>query len=326
MSLRDPPEQRLHHDALFYEDEDAVVEAGVPFVRAGLERGETVGLHTARRPVTALLQALFSGEPGFVLLDERVQRRPVALLDTCRRMLDRSAPAVRIFGHVDLDGALPWPEWVRYEAALEDAFARSPLRALCAFPLRGSGDEHPDELFGALRGAHRRLVSPTGPVPNQEYADPAELVTRPGCAPRPDRLQARAPALDLAPVEDLRGLRLDFYPLAIATHIARARVDDLVSAVEEVVGNAHRHGRPPVRVRVWPSAYKLVVSVTDQGDGIADPLLGYVRGRGDGSGGDGDRGGGGAGLGLWAARQLCDTVDYSQGPDGFTVRLVATDL
>lgn len=319
MSLRDPPEQRLHHDALFYEDEDAVVEAGVPFVRAGLERGETVLVHTAHRPITALLQALFSGEPGFLVLDEQVQRRPVALLDTCRRMLDRSAPAVRIFGHVDLDGALPWPEWVRYEAALEDAFARSPLRALCAFPLRGSGDEHPNELLGALRGAHQRLVSPAGAVPNQEYAAPAELVTRPGCAPRPDPLQARAPALDLAPVEDPQALRLDLYPVAIATHIARERVDDLVSAVEEVVCNALRHGRPPVRVRVWPSAYKLVVSVTDQGDGIADPLLGYVRRRGDG-------GGATPGLGLWGARQLCDTVDYARDGDGFTVRLVATDL
>jgi Histidine kinase-like ATPase domain/MEDS: MEthanogen/methylotroph, DcmR Sensory domain len=73
-------------------------------------------------------------------------------------------------------------------------------------------------------------------------------------------------------------------PAAEARHvlaaIARGRVPgpvvrDLLIGVTEAVTNAQRHGRPPVTVRIWAAAGRVVVTVHDTGPGPAD------RSRGD---------------------------------------------
>jgi anti-sigma regulatory factor (Ser/Thr protein kinase) len=60
----------------------------------------------------------------------------------------------------------------------------------------------------------------------------------------------------------------------------------------------------------------MVVTVTDAGPGVDDPLLGLVRA---GPTGQGDAGG----YGLWFAGQLCTEVALARTPAGFTARLVA---
>jgi anti-sigma regulatory factor (Ser/Thr protein kinase) len=90
--------------------------------------------------------------------------------------------------------------------------------------------------------------------------------------------------------------------------------DGLVSAVSEVVTNAHSYGRPPVRLRAWVDGPHVVVVVTDQGHGPGEPLdLAVPPARPQGEGG----------FGLWIAAQLCQAVALGQGPDGFAVRLVS---
>jgi anti-sigma regulatory factor (Ser/Thr protein kinase) len=90
-------------------------------------------------------------------------------------------------------------------------------------------------------------------------------------------------------------------------------VEDFLLAVDETASNAIRHGAPPVGLRLWTSADRLVCTVTDAGPGPDDPFAGYGPAHGD----DLSRGG----MGVWLARQLCDHVDISSGPDGVTVRL-----
>jgi anti-sigma regulatory factor (Ser/Thr protein kinase) len=77
--------------------------------------------------------------------------------------------------------------------------------------------------------------------------------------------------------------------------------------------NALRHGRPPVDLRLWADADRLVCTVTDRGAGLQDPFIGYGPAHGD----DLSLGG----MGLWLARQLCDHVDITRTGDGVRVRL-----
>jgi anti-sigma regulatory factor (Ser/Thr protein kinase) len=90
-------------------------------------------------------------------------------------------------------------------------------------------------------------------------------------------------------------------------------VEDFLLAVDEMTSNALRHGRPPVRLRLWTSPETLVCTVADAGPGPTDPFAGFGPAHGP------DLGNGG--MGLWLARQLCDHVDVCRGPDGAEVRL-----
>lgn len=86
----------------------------------------------------------------------------------------------------------------------------------------------------------------------------------------------------------------------------RARVDprrlDVVTA--NLVGNALRHGEPPVRVTLWARGDRAVLEVTDNGPGVAEEALPHIferfykastsRARSGNGSGDGDS----SGLGL----------------------------
>jgi hypothetical protein len=75
-----------------------------------------------------------------------------------------------------------------------------------------------------------------------------------------------------------------------------------------------QHGMPPVRVRAWVTARRLLCTVTDFGARIDDPFAGYLPAHRDPARG---------GPGLWLARRLCDQVDLRWTSKGFTVRLAA---
>ena len=86
----------------------------------------------------------------------------------------------------------------------------------------------------------------------------------------------------------------------------------MVFTVSEAVTNALIHGRPPVRFRLWTAPDRIVATVTDRGDGPADPLAGLLPVTDPCSGG----------LGLWLTHQLCSHVTLDTTDDGFTIRLV----
>ncbi|EOD63016.1 ATP-binding protein, partial [Amycolatopsis vancoresmycina] len=91
--------------------------------------------------------------------------------------------------------------------------------------------------------------------------------------------------------------------------------DDLADREDEIVDNALRHGRPPVRMRIWADAGHVVVTVHDTGDGPDDPFAGLLPA---------DRTVGGRGL--WIAHQVCAQVTLHHDDTGFTVRLAAGRL
>jgi anti-sigma regulatory factor (Ser/Thr protein kinase) len=129
---------------------------------------------------------------------------------------------------------------------------------------------------------------------------------------RRSAIEAQRPRLELddpTPVQARRAL----VPLAEAAGLQGTDVDDLRSAVSEVVTNAVMYGTAPVRVTGWAAPGRVVVTVSDCGQGPSETDLGLAplaRDAGQG------------GLGLWMARQLCDELVMGRFGDGFTVRLV----
>ena len=312
----------LQHDALFFSGEQTLASTVVPFIRGGLDRGEMVFLGCSGHPVYPLLVALFGDDPGLQLVEHRRPTRPVGVIDYYQRAMDgalrQGVPGFRAVGFVEFeDIAGQWTESLRYEAALNRVFTSYPLATMCLWDLR----RLPNAQAPAYRAAHPGLFGPDGREPNEEYVEPEELVCRPEYLPRPDPAQAAPPQYDAQVGDDLRHLRLELYPLALTSQMSSEKVDDFIKAAGGVALNACAHGDGTARVRLWAEPHKLVCTITDRGPGIEDPFIGYAKptskrpGEARGSGG----------FGMWAARQLCDSLDYTSGPDGFTVRLVSRD-
>lgn len=306
-------QRQLQHDAIFYDDESTLAAAAASFVRGGVEQGEMVLVNTGTDPVTSLLSAMFSGEDQVVFAEGPVYSTPAAALDDYRRTMERGlatgALGYRAIGFVDFENSpLPWQEWLRYEAAVNRVFADFPFQTLCPYDT----SKVSEEIIDAMKRAHTGLVEPDGWHRNDDYLAPERLVLEDGLVTPPHPLQASPPRMVLQPEEELTDLRMEVYAATMFTSLPAQTVDDLVAAVGEVVANAHKHGRPPVVLKLWATDDTVVCTVSDQGPGIDDPLLGYARPRDPSEG-----------LGLWAARQLCDLLDFQRGPEGFTVRVAA---
>ena len=305
--------RRLQHDGIFYDDDDQFMAAALPFVREGVDRGEIVMINTGSHPLTPALRAVFAGEERVVVAERQVYSTPAAALDGYRRTMEKGlaegVPGYRAIGYIDFSGGnLPWQEWVRYEAAVNRVFHDLPFRTICPYDV----SMLPRSIIDPIMRTHTGLVGPDGLRPNEQYVEPDLLLADEALATPPHPLQSTAPRMVLEPDDDLRELSLEVYAATMFTGLPRRKLDDFVSAVGEVVANAHRHGGEPVRLRLWAAETAVVCTVSDAGQGIADPLLGYARPTDPSQG-----------LGLWAARQLVDVLDYRTGRDGFTVRVAA---
>lgn len=313
MSVTSERRRLLQHDAILYEDESSFVSAAVSFVREGVERDEVVMVNTGANPVTSLLRAIFGREEQVVFADGAVYSTPASVLDRYRRTMERGLASgvkgYRAMGFIDFDNsALPWQEWLRYEAAVNRVFADFPFRTLCPYDT----SVLPHEITDAIMRAHTGLVDHDGWHENDNYVDPEKLVVCDSLVTPPHPLQETAPRMVLEPEDDLMELRLEVYSATMFTDLSSRKIDDFVAAVGQVMENAHQHGSPPVRLQLWAADAAVVCTVTDQGSGIEDPLVGYARPTDPLEG-----------LGLWAVRQLCDVLDYHRGEDGFTVRLAS---
>lgn len=298
------------HDALFCSDDDDLLDAAVPFLRAGLEGGDSAVVVCTAESSTVLVKAL--DDPRVQLPpQDLVYRNAVHALDAYARLLRAAGGArrVRLVGEVPFgDGPAGWPEWQRFEALCNHVLAPYPLWSICAYDRRRLA---PEVVEGAW-ATHPHVVQGTARRVNDRYAAPADLLR--GSDSRPDPVERQPPTLDTVVGPELLSVRLAVLAAALdGGRLGRARVDDFVVAVSEVVTNARVHGHPPVRLRVWAAADRLVCTVTDEGPGVDDPLLGYRPATDDPL----------SASGLWLARRLVDRLELSPGPTGFTVRLTS---
>ena len=315
---------RLVHDALLYGSDNELLRDIVPFLRAGLDAGETVMMACTEPTATLLIDALGdAARIERVPTPETYQRPAEAILAYQQLLEDQLAGGarhIRWVGEV-ISAAQPagqptqqptqqpagWPEWLRFDAVLNRALASYPLWGVCLYDLR----QLPAELVTAVQLTHPYLRTPPTRATNPAFLDPAEFLRR---LPDPglDPLEATQPTLAVDDLTSLQHLRRQLADVVVGSALPAWTTGEFVFVASEVATNALRHGRLPVRVRVWVTPSRLLCTVTDQGPGIADPLVGYMRAHRDPSRG---------GLGLWLARRLCDQVDLRRTSEGFTVRL-----
>nr|WP_296071295.1 anti-sigma factor RsbA family regulatory protein [uncultured Actinoplanes sp.] len=301
-----------YHEAVCYASDDELLAVAVPFLRGGAEAGEPTVVSLGRRNADLLRAALPADAAITFLEGDALYARPAAAIRSYRKLLAgyvaEGASQIRIIGELspEMFGAT-WDSWARYESAINLAYDDFPLWSMCAYDTRTT----PAPVLADVLRTHPRTAMPDGRhVPNDAYTDPKAYLSEPR-RPLPDPLQRTEPLADMADPTLTDARRV----VRAADHgrLASADVEDLIVAVSEAVANAHRHGRAPVRMRLWNGDDRLVVEVTDGGAGPEDPFTGLLP-LGDGTDG---------GLGMWIVHQSCNHVAHYQHAGGFTIRLTA---
>ena len=307
-----PAASRLLHDALLFSSPDELAAATVPFVQEGLAAGDVVVVTASPATADVVRTAVDDDRVRVLPRDVAYGRRTPAAVTAFRRLTDELAATgarrVRVLGETDFGRTeREQLEWQRYEAVLNDALADRPLWGLCLFDTT----RLPEPVLESVARTHPTVVVGRSRTPNPRFVDPAAYLR--GLPVPEEPLQSGVPRLAVDGVADLIALRHAVAAELAAVGGPREVVEDFLLAVDETTSNAVRHGAPPVGLRLWTSADRVVCTVTDHGPGLDDPFVGYGPAHGD----DLSRGG----MGVWLARQLCDHVDISSGPDGVTVRL-----
>jgi anti-sigma regulatory factor (Ser/Thr protein kinase) len=311
--VRDPGTAGYRHDALLFDTDDQLVEVAVPFLLQGLAAGEAAVVATGPRTAEVIREAV-GGHPlvHVVARGDVYRARTPTAITTFRQLAEQraadGATQVRVVGEVDFGATeRDWLEWQRYEAVINHALAAWPISGLCVFDTR----RLPEPVLESALLTHSGVMTPAGRRPNPQFMVPAEYVRT---LPVPvEPLEDTPPRLTAVDVTDFIGLRHAVSAELAAVDGSRDAIDDYLLAVDEMSSNAARHGRPPIGLRLWISADRLVCTIADRGPGWDDPFAGYGPAHGD----DLSRGG----MGLWLARQLCDHVDITTDADGTRVRL-----
>jgi len=141
-----------------------------------------------------------------------------------------------------------------------------------------------DDTIGPLRMEAARLRKLTAAAPPATPASPA-------AGPRFDLV---TPVRGLVELARARGTEVELRaPGALWVQGCEA---ELVSAVENLLANAERHGRPPITIEVTSRPGWAEVAITDRGPGIAPGVASRLFSRGATSHPDGH------GIGLYRAR------------------------
>ncbi|MFC7546001.1 anti-sigma factor RsbA family regulatory protein [Plantactinospora sp. GCM10030261] len=301
------------HEAVCYGSDEDLLAVVLPFLLGGVAAGEPTVVSFGERNAALVRSALPADSGVEFLTGGAVYARPTGAIRSYRRMLAdhvaNGARQVRIIGELPPDAlGATWDWWARYESAINHAYDEFPLWSMCAYDTRTT----PSTVLMDVERTHPRFARPDGShVPSHLYTEPVTYLAedRPML---PDPLQATAPLIELT--DPSPGAARSAVYAAHHGQLTPDDLDDLVIAVSEVVTNALRHGRPPVVLRLWSAADRVVVAVEDGGAGPKDPFAGLLPAN-NGSGG----------LGLWITHQSCNHVTTQRGPDGFTIRLTAGD-
>jgi anti-sigma regulatory factor (Ser/Thr protein kinase) len=296
----------LIHQALLYEDVQQFLDAVLPFIREGVDRGEPV-LAVATTTNSGLLRDELGQTATNVKFVDPAQwydapGRTMAACHRYVRAVRSGQERVRVIGEPVWAGwnALETAGWKRFEASLNIAFAAAPAWMICSYDQRAL----PPEVITAARRTHPQF---SGGTPSGDYDDPMSLYTS-WEADLPPAPKGRYSTLwfdgDPAPVRH--------FTVVEATRLGLAPnlVDDLVLAVNEVATNAIRHGAGHGEVRIWHDEQFLLCEVFDPGNG-ADASFSYLPPNPDSE----------HGHGLWITRQLCDLVEIRAKAGGTTVRM-----
>jgi anti-sigma regulatory factor (Ser/Thr protein kinase) len=298
----------FRHEALFYQGERGFLEATVPFIRAGVRAAESTLVVVSSERIALLRERLGEDAAGVTFADmASVGQNPARIIPAWQDFVDRNAGSGRQLRGI---GEPIWParsgaelaECQLHEALLNLAFAAAPrFWLLCPYDRSALA---PDVIREAER-SHSFVMQEARSQKSAAYAGLSELAE---AAPLPTAPEtAVEEAFDS---HSLRTLRAAVMHQAARAGLRRARMADLVIAVNEVATNSVLHGGGTGRLRIWRDGASIVCEIRDEGR-IRDPLADRRRPRKDPR----------SPRGLWLANQLCDLVQVRGRDGGTAVRL-----
>ena len=221
-------------------------------------------------------------------------------MPSCGRSIEALDSGLRVYGELpDCRTKAEWDGWMTYEAAVNRAFANRPVVLMCGYDARVV----PAEVIHQAWQSHRVVHSDVWQL-SPDYVEPEEFVR--SLAPAFEPL----PGLRALPLGDGRMHEHLADDLA-AEALPEPRARDLLVAAREVLSNAELYGNGVRSLRVGRVGDRYVCEVSDAGNGLDDPLAGYLPPPPLAP----------RGAGLWVARQLTSQLDLFSTPDGLTVRL-----
>jgi hypothetical protein len=303
---RQMPTAEFRHDLFVYDTDDTFAAQLARYVVAGLDADEQVLLVAGAHKRAMLTEMLGQDTEQITFIDDSdVYTRPehaLALYDAfVQRAAAPSGPGVRVYGELPpCRTQAEWNGWIAYEAIANRVFADRNVTAMCGYDAR----RVPESVIRDAWKTHRVVLSGAWHV-SPDYEEPEQLVR--ALAPAFEEI----PSLRALAVDDLTRMQVRVAQTIAAFSLAEGRERDLLVAVREVLANAEAYGRGTRSLRVGMVDGSAVVEVSDRGDGLDDPLAGFIPPRELA----GDR------AGLWIARQLTSRLELRSRPDGLTVRL-----
>ncbi|HYQ67649.1 sensor histidine kinase [Actinophytocola sp.] len=306
-----------YHEALTYASDAELLAVVVPFLSGGVAEGEPTIVALGEQHaelVRAELPPEVAGRVEFHPGGD-MYARPASAIRSYREMLAGhtagGAGQIRIIGELPpAELGATWDWWARYESAINHSYDEFPLWSMCAYDTRVT----PAHVLADVARTHPRTARPGDEhAPNADYVVPGEFLGR-HTPVALDPLQLTPPAVDLQDPAAAE-TRAAIARLNERGILSRRQLGDLQLAITEVVTNGLTHGTPPVTVRCWAGADRIVTTVTDRGRGPKDPFAGLQAAAHAPNGG----------FGLWLAHQLCDHVAMTRDEDGFTLRLISGD-
>jgi anti-sigma regulatory factor (Ser/Thr protein kinase) len=303
----------FRHAISTYDAPEEAAVAVVPYLGEGFDAGDIVAMRVspairaclARTPIAPSLGAL--ADLGDVV------HHPHQTLWTLRQLAEearQSAGRLRVLFEIDAAAHDPL-DWARAEAAANTVLRDVSVRGLCLCDVTAT---HRLALAELMR-AHPHLWRDGDVDINPEFVTARNHLRALDSRRSPDPLEAW-PAKEhilIAGLDELGDVRSALRPMLDRARIGRNRQEDFLEGVFQVCVNAIMHGGEKAEVRLWDTSASVLCRVRDDGEGLADPLMGYIPPLNGLAAAHGTS--------LWAARQLCDHMTTTLEPEGFTVRM-----
>jgi anti-sigma regulatory factor (Ser/Thr protein kinase) len=300
----------FRHEAFFYAGESDFLLGTLPFLRQGLERGESVLVVESAEKV-ALLRSELGEDGDLVMFADMadVGANPARIVPAWQEFVERhgrNGAGLRGIGE-PIWASRPHDELVecqRHESLLNVAFAGGrPWRLLCPYDT----SELPHDVIEEARRSHAFVIERHVELPSPHYRGPvASGAAFAGPLSAPPTGAATA-AFDASSLREVRRL---VAAVGAAVGMDVERLGDLVAAANEVATNSVQHGGGSGTVIVWEDSDSVLCEVRDRGR-YAQPLADRRKPLSPREP-----------SGLWLANMLCDLVQIRTYPTGTVARLV----
>lgn len=297
----------FRHEALLYEADREFVAAATSFICEGVTANEPTLVMVPGEKVTRLREQLDPSELVSFADMHEVGSNPARIIPAWRSFTAQH-DGKRLRGI----GEPIWPERRRaelaecqlHESLLNLAFADAPaFRLLCPYDTAALSAD----VIAEARRSHPFVLAGDRPTHSPEYNGlEAVSATFDGDLPTPPDHAAEL-AFGPGQLVHVRGFVSHH---AASTGLGKARVGDLVTAINELATNSLLYGGAYGSVRIWADTDGLSCEVRDEGT-ISDPLIGRRSPDTDQNGG----------RGMWMANQLCDLVRVRSSSAGTIVRV-----